>query len=335
MGGLCYKTKQSGRLKTGCVPILGKLRGAQRDMTVWANNTLPCAHLACCLLLMVAAAATGCRMLGHDRSQAVAHCRDLTLRGMAAMEQGDLATAELLLRQALATCNDNPEVLSGFAELLSRRGDPQGALVHLDAAISQSPHNTLLLRRRAELLLALGRISDARATAEKALDLEPRSVDCWVLMGRVYEQANQPRQAAACWHRALGLAPEHRGVLAALANLYWRQREPQRCISYLYALLQTYPPHEEPAELHFQIGQCYAALRRPLEASESFTLARNRGLVKAELFAALAEAQLEVGRLAQARNAAEQALALNPEDQQARHVWQRLADSGRGESHVR
>ncbi len=314
---------------------LGDCAARYMTMTVRAVNRLSARRIACCLLLLLAVAPPGCRLLGNDRSESLAQCRQLTQRGLAAMDQGDMIAADQFLRAALAACKDSPEALSGYAELLRRQGQPQQALIQLDAALVRAPQDSTLARRRAELLLALGRISEARAAAERALDMEPHSVESWVLMGRVYEQANQPQQAVACWHRALGLVPEHRGVLAALANLYWRQREPRRSLSYLYALLQTYPPQEEPAELHFQIGQCYAALRRPLEASESFALAHERGLVKAELFAALAEAQFEAGRLAQAKLAAEQALALDPADQQARRVWQRLAALGGTEALVR
>lgn len=304
-------------------------------MTVRTVNRLSDGRMRCCMLLLFAVVAPGCQLLGNDRSESLAQCRQLTQRGLAALDQEDMTAAEQFLRAALAACKDSPEALSGYAELLRRRGEPEQALVQLDAALARAPQDARLVRRRAELLLALGRLSEARAAAEHALDMEPHSVETWVLLGRVYEQANQPQQAVACWHRALGLVPEHRGVLAALAKLYWRQREPRRSLSYLYALLQTYAPKEEPAELHFQIGQCYAALQRPLEASESFSLAHERGLVKAELFAALAQAQFEAGRPAQAKLAAEQALALNPNDQQAQRVWQQLAALGRVEVLVR
>lgn len=304
-------------------------------MIVRADHASPDSRFPCWLMLLLAVLPAGCRLLRNDRSEAVAQCRQLAQRGMAAMDQGDTIAADILLREALAACPDSPEALSGYAELLKRRGEFQAALVQLDAALARAPHDAALVRRRTELLLELGRTAEAQAAAEQALDLDPRSVDAWMLMGRVCEQASQPQGAAGCWHRALGLAPEHRGALTALAHLYWRQREPHRSLSYLYALLQTYPPQEEPAELHFQIGQCYAALRRPLEASESFALAQQRGLVKATLFAAMAEAQFDAGRPALARQAAEQALALDPKDQQARRVWERLAAQGRAQTLVR
>lgn len=315
--------------------FLGECAASYTIMTARAAERLSNRRMRCCLLLLMAVVATGCRLLVNDRSDSLAQCQQLTQRGLAALDQGDITAADQFLRAAIAACKDSPEALSGYAELLRRRGEPEQALVQLEAALVLAPQDAALVRRRAELLLALGRLSEARAAAERALDMEPRSVEAWVLLGRVYEQANQPQQAVACWHRALGLVPEHRGVLAAMANLYWRQREPRRSLSYLYALLHTYAPKEEPAELHFQIGQCYAALQRPLEASESFALAHERGLMKAELFAALAEAHLEAGRPAQAKWAAKQALALDPADQQAQRVWQRLAALDNAESLLR
>lgn len=291
--------------------------------------------LGCVVLLL--ALAPGCRLMRNDGplSKSLVESRKLSQRGVSAFERGDSATAESLLAQAVSACPADPAARRHYAEALWKQGNRREALQQMDEAIRLAGDDDTLLTRAGEMSLELGEVSRAQEQARMAIDLNPKSADAWVLRGRVTQQAGNPRQALADYHRALGLAPENRQVLLAIAETYRTLGEPQRALVNLQTLVDTYPPGEEPQQVLYLQGLAQATLQRHEDAVESYLAARDRATPNPELLCRLAESQAAAGYNADALRSAQQALALDPGHAGSRAVAERMTVAAAGSNNLR
>ena len=163
------------------------------------------------------------------------------------------ARIEQLLTEAEAAPSvaERAEVLCRVAEIYERRlGDPNGALVTLQAALEQDPTSGRVVQemervaRNANVWTQLVAI-----TAEVASGLEDpnQSADLWVQMAFWYENGlGLADEAANAARAALDLNPTHGGALALLENLYRRQRSWDR---YIEILARRRRPDDDPYKL--------------------------------------------------------------------------------------
>lgn len=228
------------------------------------------------------------------------------------MERQDWTAAEALLRRAVETCSRDHEARWHYAEALWHRQAQAEALEQMDQAMALDDENTALVARAAEMRLEAGQVESARALAQRAIDLDPSSTRGWAVRAKVASRSGQARQALADYHRALSLDGDDREVLLAIAELYRDLGESQRALANLHALLDSYPPGEEPPRALYLEGLAYASLGRHAEASASYSAAVERGQPTAELLYHLADAQWRAGQPQLARDAVNRALALDP-----------------------
>ena len=120
-------------------------------------------------------------------------------------------------------------MLCRVAEIYERRlGDPNGALVTLQAALEQDPTSGRVVQEMERVARSSGCWKELIAiTAEVAAGLEDpkQSADLWVQIAFWDESGlGMPDEAANAARAALNLAPSHGGALALLEDLYKRQR---------------------------------------------------------------------------------------------------------------
>ena len=269
---------------------------------------------------------SGCKLPGLEGpvSRSLTTSREYSRQGVAAIELGQLDRAEELLAKAVKCCPEDPEARRNYAEALWRRNQRAKAVAQLEKTISLIGDDVSLHVRLAEMRLAMGQVEQAAREAEAALDLDPNAAASWATRARVLHAAGRGQAALADYQRALGHAPNDRRLLLEVAELYRELNEPQKALSMLHSLIDTYSPGEEPQQvLHLQ-GLAYGALGRHDDAVESLAAAVRRGQPNAELLYQLAEAQSRVGHRAEAVAAAEQALALTPTHQPSRRLLETL-----------
>jgi tetratricopeptide (TPR) repeat protein len=283
------------------------------------------------MLVLVALAMCGCKSLGRKGPvpEDVAQARQLSQKGLNAMQRGDWAAAETSLSEAVKTCPVDAEARRHYAEAMWRRGEREAALEHLQKAIACAADDTSLIIRAGQMQLALGRPTEARASADHALDLNPQSADGWILRGRVEIAEHHPDHALSDFHRALEYAPKDRELLMETAEVYRQLNRPQRALSTLVSLRETYAPGEEPQQVYYLEGLALQALGRPADAGNSFALALERGQPTADLYYRLGESQLATGRRIEADRAVEQALALDPNHGPSRALRQQVEVAAR------
>ena len=128
-----------------------------------------------------------------------------------------------LVEEATTTCGTIADFLPGnrqarllLAELDLARGDPAGALRHLDepdAALpadapgASDPGNSAGLLFRGQALLRLDRLLEACAVLRQAVDADNENPAAWLAYAQALLRAGQPADACACAREAITLAP--------------------------------------------------------------------------------------------------------------------------------
>ena len=290
-----------------------------------------CPWAQCGWLIVLAAAQAGCHFRRWDgpvpRSLVVS--RQLSQQGQTALERRNWERAEQLLAQAVKTFPQDAEARRHYAEALWQRGKRGEALDEMRVAMRLAPDDPQLLARAAEMRLAGGDGAEAGRLIERALDVDPKNPRVWALRGKRFEQTGDVRAALADYQRALGYRPDDRDVLLSVAEAYRRLNEPQRALASLHCLAETYPPGEEPPQIHYLTGLAYSGLGRFADAVDSFSAARDRGPAWPELLFRLADAQWRAGRPEDARQTALRALALDPRHVGSQTLLRRIAQAPR------
>ncbi|MBN1395621.1 MAG: tetratricopeptide repeat protein [Pirellulales bacterium] len=284
------------------------------------------------LVLLLALLPSGCRLPGRDGPvpQALADCRRLSRRGVAALERGQQQTAENLLAQAVTACPFDAEARRHYAESLWMRDARGDAIAQMEEAVRLAEEEAAFAVRLAEMYLADGQAKLARRGAERAVELDPTMSRAWATRGGAMRSLGQPREALNDYHRALGLAPDDRDILLTVAELHLQLDRPRRALQTLQGLAETYPPGEEPSQVLSLLGRAYVAVGRYEDGAESLAAAAARGRPTAELYCRLGEAHLQAGRLDEAAAAVQQALAMQPDCPPGRELLQRIAVARRG-----
>jgi Tfp pilus assembly protein PilF len=264
--------------------------------------------------LVLASLVSGCALPGRlsKTNQAQLNCRQLTQRGVAALERGDLEQAETLLAQALQSCPADGEARRHYAEVLWRRGEADQALTQLDQALQLTDEDPALLVRAAEIHLSQDRLAESLALTQQALALDPKSPAAWIVRARVRQRQGELPAALADYHRALACDPRSREVLFEVAELHRAAGDPHRALITLQRLADMHRPGEEPQQVLYLTGLAYSAMRRHEDAADCLRLASERGPAVAAILFRLAEEELLAGRPAAARVIADRLMALDP-----------------------
>lgn len=277
-------------------------------------------------LLLLALLSAGCRLPGRDGPvpRSLTDCRRLSQQGVAALERGEQPKAEGLLAQAVAACPSDAEARRHYAESLWRRGAKPEAIAQLEEAGRLTSEDASLWARLAEMHLANGQAELARQDAEQSLNLDPKLPAAWAVRGAIVQAGGQPRDALADYLRALSYAPNDRAILREIAELHRQLNQPERALQTLQTLTDTYPLGEEPGQVLYLMGLAYVALGRYDNGVESFSAAVQRGQSTPEMLCQLGQAELLAGHPAEAAEAANHALALQPQHQPSRELLQRI-----------
>lgn len=151
--------------------------------------------------------------------------------------RGQSFDAERLLRQAEAEAPGHPLVLGEIAARLLREGKTaQAALLLKDAAENQSTTPELWFHY-ATALRELGRLDEAIAALDRALELEPRMVRALLEKGIIQQSQGRPRAAATTYKTALQMIPPTVKPPAELEPLL---QQAQRAVEENNRALETY-----------------------------------------------------------------------------------------------
>ncbi|MFO7858957.1 MAG: tetratricopeptide repeat protein [Ectothiorhodospiraceae bacterium] len=134
--------------------------------------------------------------------------RETIARARAARDDGRLAEAAGLYREALEADPEAWRLRRELANVEQRRGDRQAAVAVLDAGLEQGVHTSALARAKARLLMA-----DAPAEAVTVLEAHPPQgfgEGRWhALLASLYREQGRPEDAAALYREMVREQPRN------------------------------------------------------------------------------------------------------------------------------
>src|SRR5690606_12033862 len=130
-------------------------------------------------------------------------------------------------------CPVDVEARRHYAEVMWRRGEHEVALSHLQHAMTCAPGDASLIIRGGQMHLEMGQAEEAKALADRALDITPQSPEAWALRAKAATATKQYEEALADYHRAIEYAPRDRELLFETAEAYRQLNRPQRALSTL------------------------------------------------------------------------------------------------------
>ncbi len=227
----------------------------------------------------VAFAGAGCRLMPRRDPvpEELAAARRLCNQGLCAADTQDLVRAEALLQQAVKKCPADIDARKHYADVLWKRGSKVEAVAQITRALELSPGDLDLCIQGGRMSMELGLLDDADRLSNTAVNEAPHSAEAWHLHGQVALARGRPEDALGDFHRALAVKPDDRAVLLDTAEVYRRLDRPQRALSTLAILGETYGPNQIPPDVLVLEGLAQEALGRPADAVASYRRARERG----------------------------------------------------------
>jgi tetratricopeptide (TPR) repeat protein len=281
-------------------------------------------------LSLLSLACGGCISLHRHRPgpDSLAACRQLSREGVAALEQGDNARAQALLEEAVAAGPSDVDARRQLAEVMWQTGAKRDAVVHMESAVRLDPRHAPTLMRAGEMMLGLGAVDEALERAERALALDATLPGAWALRGRVFRAQKENDRALADFQQALRYNPRAPDVLLEVAELQFQLGRPQRSLTTVQYLLDSYPRGEEPQRALWLQGLAFGAVDRKQDAVASLYAASTHGPAQSELLYQLARAQSAAGDPVAAAATARQALAADGNHQGSRALLAQLEHAG-------
>ncbi|MBX9774050.1 MAG: tetratricopeptide repeat-containing glycosyltransferase family protein [Xanthobacteraceae bacterium] len=143
----------------------------------------------------------------------------LVQRGMLAHQQGNLAEAERLYREALAVNPDHFEGLHFLGLAVAHRGNPEAGekLVRRSLEVNRSKPEAF--NNHALMLNGLRRHQEAIAACDAALALAPRMVDALIVRCNALRELDRFEEALTFVDRAIAIQPNHFIALGARGDI--------------------------------------------------------------------------------------------------------------------
>ena len=215
---------------------------------------------------------------------------------------------------ALAHAPDMVEALYGLATALNAAGQPEAALARFDTLLALAPGLPEAQYGRAAVLQALRRFDAAEAAYAAALALDPEFAEAAAGRAGALLLLGRAEEAVACCEQALGLDPDFVAARCALATALGALHRYREAIAQWHEVLVLAPDHLDARR---NLAGTLQLVGRAAEAVEHYQaalpLAAGNAETLADIEAGRAQSLLELGRLEEAEQGFERAIALMPD----------------------
>lgn len=203
--------------------------------------------------------------------------------------QGKSDAAGTLLDEALAEKNDFAPALLMLARYKVAGNDLAGAHTIIDGILTKSPKDVAALLFKADLLHAEGKTSEAIATYEKSIELQPRALNAHAALVMIHLRERQPDKAAKQLEAMQKMAPKHPLTTYMQGLVAFAKKDLGGAKTAVDNLLKSYPDSPQALQLAGLVAfesrsdlQAQDYLRKALQKAPGLVLAR-RTLVSSYL----------------------------------------------------
>jgi arylsulfatase A-like enzyme/Tfp pilus assembly protein PilF len=188
------------------------------------------------------------------------------------LHDGDYAACTRLLEPLLGTMPKNASALNTAALCESRMANGKAAERYYLRSLAADPRQHFALVELGRLQLAEGRLDDARASFEKALDVLPGSVEAMSLLGYLSLVHGNPDEARSWFDRAIAEDPTYAQSHIGYGDLYAAQQQYREALA-SYAKAAELQPKSFHAWFNgglcaLRLGQIETAERYLIRAAE-------------------------------------------------------------------
>ncbi|MCJ9427657.1 tetratricopeptide repeat-containing sulfotransferase family protein [Kordiimonas marina] len=162
-------------------------------------------------------------------------------QGFDLLRQGRAADAVRLADSLVASHRGHAHVLYFAAEARAAYGRTDDALRFLEAAIKADPGQFQLMFRKAQILLAMRRRTDARAAATEAAAHAGQDAQALQAVGQLFSQSDDPAGARPFIKRALKAAPGNPALMFDMATAQFFLGDPVGAEKNLDEVLKKQP----------------------------------------------------------------------------------------------
>lgn len=262
----------------------------------------------------------GCHWLQTVCDRSCNEARSLAEKAHQAERNGNLDHAYHLLRQAVETNPEDPELHREVARLAIDRGDSKAAIEHLRFATTNMPDDSESFVTLARLLEAEGRQREAVVALNNALIADPLQPTALLKRADHAEKANDPELASEIYHRLLAVDSHHAEAQIRLAKLQMNDGRPSEAAPLLRAAAQSpLASIEQTALAKWSLGIAYGQLDRWSDAATTLASAAESvpGEMSADDWYRIAYARHRSGDIPGTRADLQRVFRINPSHQAA------------------
>jgi tetratricopeptide (TPR) repeat protein len=229
-------------------------------------------------------------------------------RATAAFNAGRRDEARQLCEQGLICTPGEPMLSHLLAAILFSGGEIQTARGHIETSLVKRADNSAARLLAARIARAAKDFDGALSHLDRAISIAPQR-EVFLEKARTLDQAGLRPQARQAWRAILDVVPENIEAASRLGRLAWEDGEHAIAVS----LLERAVKGEAPASVWFDLGLARQDLRDRKGAAEAYRKAIEIKPDHAEALLNLGVVLQELGDLDSAMRAYAQAFRLRPE----------------------
>ncbi|MDO4549642.1 MAG: tetratricopeptide repeat protein [Planctomycetia bacterium] len=273
---------------------------------------------------------TGCQIWRHVgvSSATTLASRQYMQQAVESLQLNEENTARQKLELALKTNPENMEARAMYADVLWDIGEQEKAISELKQVVDSPEVSPATYVKLARMYYDTLQWEISQKYLSEALRRDSSRSDAWTLQGRLYLTSFHTEKAASAFHQAIFYNPENWEAFLLLSDLYLTDQKPQRALETVQYVRHKFPPDQEPPEVLYREGLAMCALGRFSEAVETLTLADSRMPQEINILSALAHAQYNAGKTADALHTAELAINIMPENEMCLNLLRHIHREG-------
>lgn len=290
---------------------------------------LMCANCLLLLAVIGLGSQAGCRVLrGRGLTKDPTIARELSLQGADALEQHKYSEAETMFAEAVRLSPNDERAHWGLAEVQWQRGERPSATSHMAEAVRLSGGSPDLQVRLGRMFFDQQDYHNALQQSDAALKCKRDDAAAWALKGDVLRMLGDREQALDCYHRALIHRPDWPEIQVAVAEMYQAMNRPERALATLDRLSDQHGAGHVPPRAWVLRGRTLAAMGETAEARTTLRQAALKlGPDNSDLLLEIAQTQMELGDLVEAKLCLGRSMAEKPDNPQALALQSRLDES--------
>lgn len=246
---------------------------------------------------------------------------ELAVQAAESLRTGNLAEAERLCRQVLASDAGHPVACFVQGSLFDRRGQKSEAIAFLRQALEHDPGNAGLHHYLGVVLGGVNERSLAELSLCEAVRLNPADPEIRASLGRSFLAQNKLAESRLAYSHCLRLCPKHPSALEGLGDVSLRENRKSAAEHFYHSALRA---GSGSAALLNKLGNLLAQRGAPAEAEECYLKALALAPGFADAHFNLGSACGRAGRTQEALHHLRQAVALKSNFKEA---WETLAMS--------